>query len=102
MLEKNPTECIIRWTHLWGFMSQPTSVCKMVIPFVQEDRKLNFSSSSSPAKHKVPRPLQYSSATARLEAEKMNGGNKLVSIGQKQVKVKHTDEQPCIFCREWS
>lgn len=78
-------------------MSQPTSVCKMVKPFVHEDRKLNFSSSSSPTKHEVPRPLQYSSATARLEAEKMSGGNKLVSIGQKQVKVKLLDEQPLLL-----
>jgi len=33
-----------------GFMSQPTNVRKTVIPFVQEDRKLNFSSNNSPAK----------------------------------------------------
>lgn len=61
-------------------MSQPTSVCKMVIPFVHEDRKLNFSSSSSPTKHEVPSPLRYSSATARMKAEKMSGGNKLATI----------------------
>lgn len=61
-------------------MSQPTSVCKMVIPFVHEDRKLNFSSSSSPTKHEVPSPLQYSSATARMKAEKMSRGNKLATI----------------------
>lgn len=61
-------------------MSQPTSVSKMVIPFVHEDRKLNFSSSSSPTNHEVPSPLQYSSATARMEAEKMSGGNKFMNI----------------------
>lgn len=84
-------------------MSQPTSVCKMVIPFVHEDRKLNFSSSSSPTKHEVPSPLQYSSATARMKAEKMSGEiNWRLYIGQKQVKVKLLDEQPCIFCNEWS
>lgn len=83
-------------------MSQPTSVCKMVIPFVHEDRKLNSSSSSSPTKHEAPGPLQYSSATARMEAEKKNGGNKLVTTGLKQVEVKLLDEQPCIFCKEWS
>lgn len=90
-------------------MSQPTSVCKMVIPFAHEDRKLNFSSSSSPAKHEVPRPLQYSSAIARLEAEKMSGeinwyllGRSPISIGQRQVKVKLLDEQSRIFCKEWS
>lgn len=66
-------------------MSQPTSVCKTVIPFVHEDRKLNFSSNSSPTKdvdkHDVPSLVQCSSTTtARVKAGKMSEGSKLVTI----------------------
>lgn len=67
-----------------GFMSQPTSVCKTVMPFAHADRKLNFSSSSSPTKdvdkREVPSPLQCSSFTAGMKAGKMSGANKFVII----------------------
>lgn len=74
----NNIEYIIRSTHLWGFMSDPTSVRKTVILFVHEDRKLNFSSNCSRVKdvdeHEVPSLLQCSSIISMMKAWKIEWG----------------------------
>lgn len=101
------TEYIIRSTHLWGFMSQPTSVHKTLILFVHEDRKLNFSSNCSPAKdvdeHEVPKPIAvlfYYFYDESLE-NRVREINWWLFIGQKQVKLKLLVVQLRIFYKEW-
>lgn len=83
-MKKKNTGCIIRWTNLWGFMSEPTSVRGIISRLVHEDRKWNFSRRSSPTEDVVKqRFLDCCSILLLLQrwkVGKMSGGNKLVII----------------------